>query len=378
MRGRGYHLIFAGAILALFALVLWWSTFMRSSIVQLHELHHESMVRSAGYFALAIGHNPATKPIPGELVLDSRLFITKRADHQSKPLAEIAPYWQDYIIVINPTYNAELQDEFRRKTIMVTGESSTLLLVVMVCVFMLWRMMRMEKRSHRELNEFWSRVTHEIKTPITGIKAFLQTLQQRDFSREEMQPLLTLALREVERQEMLAENLLMGQRMENRNVVLKPRAIPLAEFVRGFIDEHRMILPDEKLRFELECNENTCAMADPGGLRVILENLTDNALKYGGNDPLITYSISATGDLMGLAVSDHGMGFEPGQEEVIFEAYHRLTAEQPRGKHGTGMGMHLSRQLARKMGGDLTAYSEGVGKGSSFIVTLKKAQEQHG
>ena len=120
------------------------------------------------------------------------------------------------------------------------------------------------------------------------------------------------------------------------------------------------------------------ALADPDALRVILENLTDNALKYGGQDPQLTYSISATSEQTQIMISDKGVGFAPEQAEPIFDAYHRLTEEQPKGKHGTGMGMHLSRQLARKMGGDLKAHSEGEGKGASFIVTLKKAPEQHG
>lgn len=375
LRRRGYHLLFAGAILSLAALVLWWMVFLRASIGQLHELHYESMAQSAKYHALSLGSNPDVEPQLGELSTDPRLAIASASKDDLGHLADVNPAWPEYCIVINPAYHAELEDELRRKSVMVTGESSFLLGVVLICVLMLWRMMRLERRSHRELNEFWSRVTHEIKTPITGIKAFLQTLQQREFSRAELEPLVKLALREVERQEMLAENLLMGQRVGNRGVVLKAIPIRLAEFVRAFLDEHRIILPDENMVFELECPENTCLLADPDGLRVILENLTDNALKYGGDDPRITYKVSTSAKWAVVTISDSGQGFKPAQAEMIFEAYARLAGDQPRGKHGTGMGLHLSRKLARKMGGDLTAHSEGVGKGASFIVTLKRAQE---
>ncbi len=378
LKRRGYHLLFAGAIFSLAALVLWWSVFLRASIEQQHEMLHENLVQSAAYQALVLGNTADLEPLLGEMAADQRLVVAKVGQHTSEKLAVVGSAWPDYCIVVNPAYHAELEDELRSKTLMVTGESSLLLLVVLICVLMLWRMMRLEMRSHRELNEFWSRVTHEIKTPITGIKAFLQTLQQREFTKAELEPLLKMALREVERQEMLAENLLMGQRIEVRNVSLQSRPIVLAEFVREFLDEHKIILPDDRMLFELDCPENTCVIADLDGLRVILENLTDNALKYGGTNPKITFKVSATVGMAAITVRDDGLGFEPSQADMIFEAYHRLTKEQPKGKHGTGMGMHLSRQLARKMGGDLMAFSKGAGKGASFIVTLKRAQEKHG
>jgi len=173
---------------------------------------------------------------------------------------------------------------------------------------------------------------------------------------------------------MLAENLLVGQRIERQGLGLHARPIKLARFVREFIEEHRIILPDENISLQLNCPEDTAALADPDALRVILENLTDNALKYGGDNPHLTYALSLVDSHALVSVSDTGIGFAPGQAELIFDAYQRLTSEEPKGKHGTGMGLHLSRQLAGKMGGSLNASSEGEGKGASFIISLKVAR----
>ena len=75
LKRRGYHLLFAGAIFSLAALVLWWSVFLRSSIEQQHEMHHESMVQSAKYHALSLGSDPDKEPMTGEIYSDQRLTI---------------------------------------------------------------------------------------------------------------------------------------------------------------------------------------------------------------------------------------------------------------------------------------------------------------
>jgi signal transduction histidine kinase len=216
-------------------------------------------------------------------------------------------------------------------------------------------------------------LTHELKTPITGIKAFLQTIQQQEMSREELLPLVAMALREVERQEMLAENLLVGQRIERAGLGLQLKPFKLAQRVRDFFDEHRIIIPEGALHLEFKCSEDTRVLADPDGLWVILENLTDNALKYGGDSPEITCEVAETEKHGVVVISDRGVGFDPSHSSRIFDAYHRLTDELPGGRHGTGMGLYLSRRLARKMGGNLRAESEGPDRGASFIITLKKA-----
>jgi signal transduction histidine kinase len=288
-------------------------------------------------------------------------------------LAQLAPSWPGLCIVARPDYLEQLKDDFERKKAMVLGESGFMLLAVIISAFMLHRVTWLERRSYREMRQFWSRVTHELKTPITGIKAFLQTLQAHEFSRAELMPLLGLALREVERQEMLAENLLVGQRLERGGPGLTQRIFAPGPFLREFIEGHRIFLPDSNIGLSAECPDSVEVRADPDAVRVILENLADNALKYGGADPHIHWALRCAGSKVEISLKDSGMGFSPGQAEEMFEAYQRLSEHHTSGRHGTGMGLYISRQLARRMGGDLTASSEGPGKGAKFTLTLRLA-----
>ena len=152
------------------------------------------------------------------------------------------------------------------------------------------------------------------------------------------------------------------------------RRVHIVQAVQDFLDEHRIILPDNDLKFSVQCPPETEVLADPDALRVILENLTDNALKYGGKEPELTYTIAAADRHALITISDRGIGFNPASAGQIFEAYERLSEEQPQGKHGTGMGLYLSRRLARRMGGDLTAHSDGPATGASFTLSLRSVE----
>ena len=81
-------------------------------------------------------------------------------------------------------------------------------------------------------------------------------------------------------------------------------------------------------------------------------------------------------DFLVLRVTDNGQGFPPEMAEKLFESYRHLRHELPQGINGTGMGLYLSRKLARRMGGELRASSPGQGEGATFSLWLKKAPHQ--
>lgn len=373
LKAHGYHLLFGIALFSLATLSAWWSVFIRDAIEQQRDYHYDSAMDRARILAMSTGHLRTVEPPLGPDPRDERLEIAVYPGPGHPRHVPLEPFWPERCITLRPEYVAGVEAKFHRQLVMVTGESSLLLAAVIISFFMLYTVIRLERRSAKELKEFWNRLTHELKTPITGIKAFLQTLQAQDFTREELEPLVRMALREVERQEMLAENLLVGQRISREGQRMQLRPFRLAQRVTDFFDEHSIIIPAGALTLDIDCPADFQVNADPDALWVILENLTDNALKYGGREPRITCRVE-TGPRHGIIrLSDAGLGFDQAVARRIFQAYQRLTDESPVGRHGTGMGLYLSRQLAIRMGGNLTAESDGPGRGSCFIVTLRKA-----
>jgi signal transduction histidine kinase len=112
-------------------------------------------------------------------------------------------------------------------------------------------------------------------------------------------------------------------------------------------------------------------LGDRDGLRVILENLLDNANKYGGGSVRISAQVRE--GHWNLDISDHGRGFEPATAEKLFDLHNRGSGEGV--THGAGLGLAIARQLARRMGGNVMAYSAGPGKGAVFTVRLPLATQ---
>jgi signal transduction histidine kinase len=106
-------------------------------------------------------------------------------------------------------------------------------------------------------------------------------------------------------------------------------------------------------------------------LRVILENLLDNAHKYGGG--AVRIAAAHGNGHWRLDISDQGRGFEPSNAEKLFDLHNRGSGEGV--THGAGLGLAIARQLARRMGGDVDARSAGPGKGAVFTVTLPLAPQ---
>jgi two-component system CheB/CheR fusion protein len=114
-------------------------------------------------------------------------------------------------------------------------------------------------------------------------------------------------------------------------------------------------------------------LVDRDMLRIVLENLVDNGLKYGGERPLVQLSVSAGSQAAVIAVSDGGVGFDRATAERLFVPFRRGLPGGHGVEHGTGLGLAIARDLSRRMGGDLQAHSDGPGRGATFTVTLPLA-----
>jgi len=373
LKSRGHHLFFVICLLSLTSLLAWWTVFIHNAVLQERRFLTEELEYRGRVYAFQLGYDSQRPPQPGTYRADDRMEIVQFTGRQAPYLFPLRPNWPHLAIQPRGDYLQSIERRFRRRTVMVVGEGSLLGLLILASSFMLYRLISVERRAARELREFWARTTHEIKTPITGVKAFLQTLKTRDLSREEMQSFADLALEQVERQQHLAQNILIGQRLEAGARGLLREPIRLAEFVSRFLDSHALLLSRCRVEFEPEDGSDLVARADPNSLHVILDNLADNALKYGGDQPRIQVRLEPQGEQVLIRFQDYGQGFDPRLAGNMFEAYRRLSDELPEGRHGTGMGLYISRQLARKMGGDLVASSAGAGLGACFTLCLPRS-----
>jgi signal transduction histidine kinase len=369
MKERGSFLVFFISLLALTSLVAWWAVFIERSIGQITRFKLDDLQKSITVYALTMGANPHIKPMLGPIKEDERLEIVSVKSSFTAYSAALTPLWPEQRIQARNAYLNKVYKKSASLKLMVFGESGLLVILIFISGWMLFHLFRLEKRAHRELKEFWSRATHELKTPITGIKAFLETLKQQNLPPEEYQPLLALALQQVNRQQQLAENLLIGQKLLRSEKHQHAAEISLRDFFTSYLQRSALLLgrlpitlqfPEADIRLKINTDH----------LTVVLDNLLDNAVKFAAKTIALEIKRNSSGKLLQITVTDDGIGFNPHYSQDIFQAYRRLNHELPHASHGTGMGLYICQQLIKKMKGSITAFSKGENQGAQFTIQL--------
>ena len=214
-------------------------------------------------------------------------------------------------------------------------------------------------------DELVASVSHELRTPIASIMGMAHELHDRsaDFSDEERAELLAVIADQSREVANIVEDLLVATRADVESLTMRPEKLLLA-------DEVRRVIANEKspIAVAIEADENTTAWVDPLRLRQILRNLLSNARRYGGDT--VTIRVRTDLDRVVVEVVDDGPGVPPGEEEAIFQPYIRNRSDQAL-PGSIGLGLSVSRRLARLMGGDLVYRRD---HGSVFELSLPLPQ----
>ncbi len=368
----GYYLLFAATLLALMALGSWWTIFISKAIFQEQQNSRLQLTQAAQVAALKLGQQesaPAQGPIKGTPQLEVIHILQANTGPMAFPLE---PRYPD--LAVRPTAQsmAHLDQVLAKRRRMIWGEGTLLFLLIGVCSLMLARLVFQERRHLQRMESFVSAFTHEMKTPLAGMKSLLQTMAAGRIPPQERQTLLLMGLREAERLEHSIENVLLSGSLRTNRLQVQVVDLDLRPILESFVEHRRRVLVGNSqllhLTWDRDCLDAHVA-ADPSALHMILENLVDNALKYGEMKP-VRLHVSQKAHMVLLAVTDEGIGFHQHQASVLFKPFHRSTSGAGTSQHGTGLGLTIARTLARRMGGELEAWSAGPGSGATFTLKL--------
>jgi signal transduction histidine kinase len=263
---------------------------------------------------------------------------------------------------------AEITARKERWTVMLFGESLVFGLLLAASISVLFVLSRRRLKQREQLEDLLQVTSHEFKTPIAGVKALLQSLSLGSIPVDRRQELVRLGLDECERLEHVAETMLAYQRASAKSDELH-ESIAAHTLVDEILSRRAASGLKEAIRHDHVAAARV--HADREAMRVIIENLLDNARKYGG--ALTTVSAQSGRYSWSLEIADQGTGFPSEQAETLFDPFERN--QRSGTARGSGLGLAIARRLARKMGGELTAHSDGPGRGATFTLTLPLAPD---
>jgi two-component system phosphate regulon sensor histidine kinase PhoR len=226
-------------------------------------------------------------------------------------------------------------------------------------------------------NDALAVVAHEMKTPLTSVRMFVDTLLERRYrgGADQADEYLRLIAQENERLERLVEGFLTLSRLERNH----GRALALAptraeEVVKAARDRLRLRLESDGCRFHAQVAPDLPPFpADADALAAVLVNLLDNAFKYSGEDKRISLRVFEQGESIVFEVSDNGQGIARDEQDKIFQRFYQSDRRLARSHEGSGLGLSIVQSIVRAHGGSVSVESE-PGRGSTFAVSLPKAE----
>jgi PAS domain S-box-containing protein len=220
-----------------------------------------------------------------------------------------------------------------------------------------------ERQLDEEKRDFVATISHELRTPMTGVLGAAQTLLRTDieWSESQRRDLLQLIAGQAERLAQIVDDLLLATNIDRGRIQISQEPVEVGAVVRQTLE----LL--EGADVEVDAPELSYVLGDPDRIQQIVVNLLDNALKYG--QPPVKVLVASTGDVTELSVHDSGAGIPREQQERIFEKFYRSDPGLTRAPSGTGLGLYIARALAERMSGTLDVRSV-PGGGTEFVLTL--------
>lgn len=230
------------------------------------------------------------------------------------------------------------------------------------------------RRLEHIRTDFVANVSHELKTPLTAIQGYVETLiDGAVHDPDNNVRFLAKIEQHVRRLSALVSDLLSLARIEDSEQALEVGAIDLVATVTAAAADRRDPIADKQLQLQLDLGAlPAIVLAESEGLRQVVDNLLDNAINYTSEGGEIRVSLHTDGIEAQVVIEDTGIGIPEADLDRIFERFYRVDRGRSRVVGGTGLGLSIVRNLVETMNGHVAVRSQ-VGRGSTFTVVLPLA-----
>lgn len=266
-------------------------------------------------------------------------------------------------LAINPKKIEELKFERYQQRNIWLYQSILLLFLVGVGIYGVFSSIEKIYKLNKQQNNFLLSVTHEFKTPIAAIRLMLQTSKHPKVNDEKRIELVDNSIQSTHRLEELAENMLTAMQIESNAYQYNLSPVDYSNLVNKVINNQQI-----KGQISAEVEPDIVVEGDDFILRMVVNNLIENAFKYSNNQP-IEVSLTKDQKWKRLSIKDQGIGLKKEDYKNIFKKFYRVQDEETRVSKGTGLGLFIVKQALEKHSGKVFV-SANTDKGSTFTILL--------
>lgn len=233
------------------------------------------------------------------------------------------------------------------------------------------------RRLEQIRTDFAANVSHEMRTPLTSIKGFLETLQDGAIDNPELaRKFLNIIVQETDRLMRLINDILSISRLESGSDTVEISRINLIGIIRYVVDEVKPQAQAKNVSVSLNNSEEPAwVMGNRDRVQQLVLNLVENAVKYNKVGGSVTVTVTQDSENLHMSVADTGIGIDEKHIGRLFERFYRVDKGRSRDMGGTGLGLAICKHIVNTMGGYIEVNSK-LGQGTEFLVTLKKASPE--
>ncbi len=227
--------------------------------------------------------------------------------------------------------------------------------------------------------EFVANVSHELKTPLTSIKTYTETIleDEESMDEEEKKKFLNVILSESNRMSRLVSDLLQLTKFDYNKVSWNKIYFDLPELTKQVCEKHKIQADNKNQIIDCYVTSNVpMCYADRDGIEQVITNILSNAIKYTPENGSIKVYVGCVHDDAYIKVQDTGIGIPPEDLGRVFERFYRVDKARSREMGGTGLGLPIAKEVIEANGGSIDMKSE-VGKGTEVIIKVPVKEEEN-
>jgi signal transduction histidine kinase len=271
-------------------------------------------------------------------------------------------------------FNIEAGQFILSRTWLVVVILSVLVAITSAGIFIIFIYLLKTIQLYRLQHNFINNFTHELKTPVTSLKLYLETFLKYDLSKEDQNKYIEYMLLDVGRLSDNITRILNLARIESRSYTGEFVEKNIHDFVSRLVNDNRHVFIGSEIIVNPAPEKNMNALVNDVLFEMLIMNLLTNGIKYNNSEkPVIKIYFDKTRDTISVSFRDNGIGIRKNQLKMIFKKFYQIGISDNMTAKGSGLGLYIVNNIARLHNGRITAQSRGAGKGSVFTLMLPAA-----
>lgn len=268
-------------------------------------------------------------------------------------------------------FNLEPGQIFKADAWVVVLVLTILVGIILLGIFTIFVYNQKTLQLYRLQDNFINNFTHELKTPVTSLRLFLETLFKHELSRNDQRKYIDFMIQDVSRLSDNINRILNLARIEAKNYKGEFVLMDLVPVVERFHSHNQHLFSNCDITLQNRLNRSFFYPVNLPFFEMLLMNLFINAVKYNDTPiPKVDIIFESSRRHMHIRFKDNGIGMEKTELKKVFRKFYQIGRSDDMSAKGSGVGLYLVQSVARIHKGKVVAQSEGKGKGSTFILSL--------